>query len=126
MSGRGRVDGHVFLCYAREDSDRVDELEQVLRAAGIPVWRDSADLWPGQDWRVHIHRAITDKALVFLACFSQAGVARAVRFQNEELTWAVEQARLRPPDDSWLIPVRFDDCQIPYRDLGGGRTLAGI
>jgi hypothetical protein len=26
----------------------------------------------------------------------------------------------------WLIPVRFDDCDIPDLDLGGGRTLASI
>ena len=31
-------------------------------------------------------------------------------------------------DDSlpWLIPVRFDDCAIPDRDIGGGRALSSI
>src|SRR5205823_4175530 len=32
----------------------------------------------------------------------------------------------RRPDDPWLIPVRFDDCDIPDLDLGAGRTLASI
>jgi hypothetical protein len=126
MGDPGIAAGHVFLCYAREDSARVDELEGVLRAARIPVWRDTEDLWPGQDWRVHVRRAITEGALVFLACFSQAALTKGRRFQHAELALAAEQARLRPADEPWLIPVRFDDCEIPEVDLGGGRTLAGI
>lgn len=126
MSRRGSVTGHVFISYVREDSHRVDELQRTLRAAGIPVWRDTADLWPGEDWRVEIRRAITDNALVFIACFSRASLARGKTYQNEELTLAIEQMRLRRPDEPWLIPVRFDDCGIPDRDIGGGRTLASI
>ena len=34
--------------------------------------------------------------------------------------------QLRSPDEPWLIPVRFDDCEIPDRDIGGGRTLTSI
>jgi hypothetical protein len=43
--------------------------------------------------------------------------------QNEELILAIEQLRQRPPEEPWLIPVRFDACQIPDRDIGAGRTL---
>jgi hypothetical protein len=39
---------------------------------------------------------------------------------------AIEQLRLRLPGDTWLIPVRFNDCTIPDIELGGGRTLASI
>jgi hypothetical protein len=63
---------------------------------------------------------------VFIACFSSQSVARVKSYQNEELVLAIEQLRLRRPDDPWLIPVRFDDCPIPDLDLGGGRTLASI
>ena len=90
------------------------------------MWRDTADLWPGEDWRVIIRRAITDNALVFVACFSHASLARGKSYQNEELTLAIEQLRLRPPQNPWLIPVRFDECEIPDRDIGGGRTLTSI
>jgi len=90
------------------------------------VWRDTADLWPGEDWRAKIRSAITDNALVFIAGFSQASRARGMSYQNEELTLAIEQLRLRPPDDPWLIPVRLDECEIPGRDIGAGRTLTSI
>ena len=101
-------------------------MQLTLEEAGIPVWRDTANLWPGEDWRTKIRRAITDNALAFIACFSQRSVARDRSYQNEELVLAIEQLRQRNPDDPWLIPVRFDDCDIPDRDIGGGRTLGSI
>jgi hypothetical protein len=110
----------------REDSHRIDQLQQALQAAGIPVWRDTASLWPGEDWRAKIRQAITDDALVFVVCFSKASLARRKSYQNEELVLAIEQLRQRRPDDPWLIPVRLDDCEIPDLDVGGGRTLASI
>lgn len=118
--------GHVFISYAREDSDHVDQLQRMLEAAGIPVWRDTAKLWPGEDWSAKIRRAITDDALVFIACFSRASLARGKRYQYEELTLAIEQMRLRRPDDPWFIPVRFDECKIPDQAIGGSRTLRSI
>ena len=121
-----KVAGHVFISYVDEDSGRVDQLQRTLQAAGIPVWRDTADLWPGEDWRARIRGAITSNALVFLACFSRNSLARSKSYQNEELVLAIGQLRQRPPERPWLIPVRLDDCEIPDRDIGGGRTLTSI
>ena len=90
------------------------------------MWRDTADLWPGENWRVKIRDAITHDALVFIACFSSRSVARQKSYQNEELLLAIEQLRLRRPDDPWLIPVRFDDCDVPDLELGAGHALASI
>jgi DNA-binding Lrp family transcriptional regulator len=121
-----KTSGHAFISYVREDSLQVDQLQGALEAAGISVWRDTADLWPGEDWRRKIRRAITDNALVFIACFSSRSAARAKSYQYEELNLAIDQLRLRPPDVPWLIPVRFDDCTVPDLDIGGGRTMASI
>lgn len=91
MSEAAGAGGHVFISYVREDSGHVDRLERVFQQAGIPVWRDTAQLWPGQDWRAQIRRAITSDALIFLMCFSQASTSRPVSYQNEELVLAIEQ-----------------------------------
>ena len=116
--------GHAFLSYVREDSSEVDALQKTLEDAGIPVWRDTDSLWPGEDWRAKIRGAITRDALVFIACFSSRSAARQASYQNEELLLAIDQLRRRRPDDPWLIPVRFDDCDVPDLELGAGRTLA--
>jgi hypothetical protein len=39
---------------------------------------------------------------------------------------AIDQLQLRRPGAPWLIPVRFDDCDVPDVDIGGGRSLASI
>jgi TIR domain-containing protein len=120
------IRGHVFISYVRQDSARVDWLQEALSGRGVRVWRDTADLWPGEDWHARIRQAITSDALVFLACFSRNSLARTVSYQNEELLLAIEQLRRRRPGEPWLIPVRFDDCDIPELDIGGGRTLGSL
>lgn len=117
---------HAFLSYVREDRAKVDRLQRILETAGIPVWRDTNDLWPGEDWRIKIRQAITRESLVFVACFSNSSMSRATTYQNEELLLAVEQFRLRPPTTAWLIPVRLEDCRLPQYDLGAGRTLDSL
>jgi TIR domain-containing protein len=121
-----KLEGHAFISYVRKDSLRVDRMQRVLEARGVRVWRDTADLWPGEDWRAKIRHAITDNALVFIACFSHNSASRQKSFQREELALAIDQMRLRRPDEPWLIPVRFDDCDVPDYDIGGGRSLASI
>ena len=76
---------------------------QLLSGAGIPVWRDTAELQPGDDWRARIRQAVIEDARVFLACFSRNTALRGKSYQNEELMLAVEQLRLRRPAERWLI-----------------------
>jgi hypothetical protein len=118
--------GHAFISYVREDSGEVDTLQKTLEEAGIPVWRDTSSLWPGENWSAKIRNAIRSDALVFIACFSTHSAARQRSYQNEELLLAIDQLRTRRPDEPWLIPVRFDDCDIPDFELGAGRTLTSI
>ena len=119
-------EGHAFISYVREDSERVDRLQKILEAAGVRVWRDTVNLWPGEDWRSRIRHAITKNALAFIVCFSEHSEARQVSGQNEELMLAVDQMRLRRPDQPWLIPVRFAEIDLPELEIGGGRTLSSI
>ena len=57
--------GHAFISYVREDAQDVDRLQEALEAAGISVWRDTANLWPGEDWRRKIRDAITNTFITF-------------------------------------------------------------
>jgi len=108
VSVPGEASGSVLISYVRGDAHHVGRLQHALEAAGILVCRDTADLWPGQDWQASIRRAITDSALVFLARFSQLGTSLSMSCQDEELLLAIDHLRQRSPDDSRLIPARFD------------------
>ena len=106
VSVPGEASGSVLISYVRGDAHHVGWLQHALEAAGILVWRDTADLWPGQDWQASIRRAINVSALVFLACFSQLGTSLSMSCQDEELLSAIDHLQ-RSPDDSRLMPARF-------------------
>ena len=116
----------AFLSYVHENREHVDKLGRVLDAANVPFWRDRLALGPGDMWKSKIRDAIKSDALAFLACFSTESIAKSKSYQNEEITLAVDEFRMRPPGHTWLIPIRFDDCAIPDWDLGGGRQLADV
>jgi TIR domain len=118
--------GHAFISYVREDGRRVDRLQKLLEANGVPVWRDTGHLWPGEDWRAKIREAIAADSLAFVACFSKHSEDRQKSYQRDELLLAIEQLRQRSPDRPYLLPVRFDDCPIPDWEIGGGRTLSSL
>lgn len=117
---------HVFVSYVREDADRVDGLCALLERAGIPYWRDREKIGPGDEWRAVIREAIRSGSLVFLACFSERSGARTRSHMNEELRLAIEEFRLRPPGQTWIIPVRFDDGRLPEWELDATRQLSDL
>ena len=121
-----RPPGHAFVSYVHEDTERVDWLCRELESAGIRVWRDIDQLWPGEDWKQKIREAILSGSFAFLGCFSNESESRETSYQREELLLAVEQMRLRRPGRAWLIPVRFDEVDVPDYDLDAGRNLNSL
>ncbi len=117
---------HVFISYVREDKENVDRLCEMLKAAQIPYWRDLKSLEPGDDWKRKIRGAIRNNALVFLACFSDSSRSRPKNNMNEELNLAVEEIRKMPPGETWIIPIRFDEGDVPDWELGPNRSLNDI
>ena len=112
----------VFISYVRENIKIVDRLCQELKSYGIQVWLDRNDIDPGSRWEQAIRRAIQQGAFL-IACFSKEHNAREKTYMNEELTIAIEELRQHPTDRIWFIPVKLNECEIPDRDIGGGKTL---
>ena len=112
----------VFISYVKENIEIVKRLCQELKTQGIQVWLDKNDIDPGARWEEAIQRAIRHGAF-FIACFSKEYNARDETYMNEELTIAIEVLRQHPTDRIWFIPVKLNECEIPDRDIGGGKTL---
>lgn len=117
---------HAFISYVRDDSPLVDELEQVLAAAGIPVWRDVKDLFPGDDWKQRIREAIQGNSLAFIPVFSKRSEARDRSQMREEIRLAIGEYRLMAPDRPWIFSVRLDDVTVPGYRLGPDQYLADL
>lgn len=119
------ISDHAFVSYVSEDLDRVTALAAALRDYQITVWLDRRELAPGADWRSDIRAAIRG-GLSFIACFSAASESRGRSFMREEIEVAIEEMRLRSPRQTWFIPVKLDDCEIPDLPLSPGATLRDI
>ena len=78
------MSNHVFICYAREDSEFVLKLVANLRDYGVPIWLDQWDIPPGANWNKSIDDAISDCAK-FLVVLSPAAVESG-EVQGEWLT----------------------------------------
>lgn len=94
------TDRPVFLSCARVDDARAGRLQRILESGGIRVEREDA----------------ADGASVFLACFSADGLFRDRPYQYGQFS--------RASGD--LIPVRFDECEVPPWSLEDGRLLNAI
>jgi hypothetical protein len=103
----------VFLCHSSGDKERVRALYRHLKADSIRCWFDEVDLLPGQKWRYEIERAIRHSRFV-LACLSRASITKA-GFVQKELKTALDVADEQPEGSTFLIPVRFEECEIPGR-----------
>jgi hypothetical protein len=103
----------VFVAYVVEDIALAQRLCQALRVGGCSPWLDKEKLLPGQYWPRAIDRAI-EISDAFVACFSPRSIVKRGPFQGE-LRYALDCARRRPLDEAFVIPVRFERCEVPRR-----------
>lgn len=94
-----------------------------MSAADIEYWRDVEDLWPGDDWKAKVRQAIQRQSMLYLACFSTNYAKRDKSTMNEEIRFAIGEYRKLAPGVQWIVPVRFDECEIPEFELEPGKTL---
>ncbi len=104
----------VFLCHASHDKPIVRELCQRLRAEPwIDPWLDEEKLLPGQDWNLEIEKAV-EKADIVIVCLSNASVTRE-GYVQKEMRRVLDVALEKPEGAIFIIPVRLDECEAPYR-----------
>lgn len=116
---------HVFLSYVREDIEVAKYIASLLRANGMRVWIDIADMKPGLPWRDQLEAAIQSGSY-FLPIFSKNWHQRKRTVANEELLWAINELRLRPLSQAWFIPVVLCPDAIPDIEFVSGKRLTDI
>jgi hypothetical protein len=103
----------VFLCHAKEDKQKVRDLYYRLSACGLNPWLDEKNLLPGQLWKSEIAQAIRESDCV-LVCLSQTAVTKT-GYIHKEIREALDRADEQPPGRIFLIPLRFEQCDVSER-----------
>lgn len=101
----------IFLSYAREDREKVQEIYQRLAAAGVRPWMDTQDILPGEKWEMSIRKAVRDSDF-FLVFLSRNSSDRR-GFVQKELRAALNVWEEMLESDLYLIPVRLEECEVP-------------
>jgi hypothetical protein len=106
-----KATAQIFLSYAREDEEKVENLYQRLSDAGFKPWMDKKDILPGERWKSSIQIAIR-RSDFFLACLSANSVNKR-GFLQREIRDALDIWQEKLDSDIYLIPVRLEDCKVP-------------
>jgi hypothetical protein len=103
----------IFLCHSSSDKPKVRALYNRLLADGMTPWLDEKDLLPGQDWQEEIAKAVRQSDVV-IVCISK-GTINKRGFVQKEIRYALDVADEHPEDIVFLIPLRFEECEVPNR-----------
>lgn len=101
----------VFISYAREDSVEAKAVYRALKAAGFQPWRDKEAILPGEEWDPKIRRSLKDSDFL-LMCLSSKSISKR-GYVQKEIRMALDIAQEFPLGAIFLIPVRFDECEVP-------------
>lgn len=102
----------VFLCHASADKPKVRELYRYLRRRAIKPWFDEMDLVGGQDWQVEIPKALSTSDAIII-CLTKNSVDKE-GYVQKEIKFALDKALEMPEGRIFLIPVRFEECDVPF------------
>ena len=95
--------GHLFFCYARDDSAFALKLARDLTEAGADIWIDQVRLKPADNYELEIEKAI-ESADALLVVMSPRSVDRP-NVRNE-VKYGRDHAKI-------IYPVLMEPCKIP-------------
>jgi hypothetical protein len=104
-------DYDMALSFAGEDRSYVDEVSGILHALGVRVFYDkyeTTDLW-GKDLYVHLDDVYRKKSK-YCVIFISASYGAKLWTSHERQS---AQARAFESNGEYVLPVRFDDTEIP-------------
>jgi TIR domain/Trypsin-like peptidase domain len=113
----------VFISYSRVDSVFADRLFNSLRSAGIRVWYDKQNIFPGYDIYDEISKGIQEQDKI-LFCFSDASIKsgwvdaeidRALQKEHALFKTVASSATVRRSRSKTLIPLDLDGRLIEGR-----------
>ncbi len=99
--------GAVFLSYASQDAAAAKLMSDALRAAGIEVWFDQAELRGGEIWDRKITEQI-HQCRLFMPVISENTEARDEGYFRREWGVAVDRMRDMAEHKAFLVPVVID------------------
>jgi TIR domain/Deacetylase PdaC/Protein of unknown function (DUF3298) len=106
------VNNKVFISYAKEDFRFAQHLSENLKLNNYAPWLDKEKILAGQNWDIEIKKALRQSDFIILL-LSQNSVNKKGYVQRE-FKLALNYCDERPVEDIFLIPVKINDCSVPF------------
>jgi TolB-like protein/Flp pilus assembly protein TadD len=106
----------VFLSYASQDAAPAARICAALRAAGVEVWFDQAELRGGDIWDQKIRREIRDCGL-FIPLISANTAARREGYFRLEWNLADQRTQMMARNQLFVVPVCLDSTPDAGADV---------
>lgn len=104
---REMPDHAVFISYAREDLQAVQQIKAGLEAAGVTTWFDMDRLEGGDDYDRKIRRNI-ERCSYFIPVVSAATQRRHEAYFRREWSYALDRTRNMADGAVFVLPVTID------------------
>jgi TIR domain/SIR2-like domain len=125
-------EGAIFISYAREDLEAVQNLRSDLEAAGLTVWFDLDRLGLGDSFEHKIHECIR-RCSLFMPVLSEHTETRDEGFFRREWRFALDRDLDIDPRKPFIVPVAINNRpkielwpprfrEIHYRRAPSGRA----
>jgi hypothetical protein len=98
----------VFLCHKSQNSERVGQIGEALRRAGINTWRDRDNLRGGANWDRMIQHVIKNQVHYFLVLQTPEMLATSEAYLFNEIKTALERERDMPEGFEFIFPAFFE------------------
>jgi hypothetical protein len=101
----------VFLCYASENRDQVEQLNQRLRTAGIDTWQDKQNLRAGDNWNRQLVHVIENRVDYVVVVQTRAMTSQVVEgyfyegYFYKEIEAALERQKRFATEFRFVLPV---------------------
>lgn len=115
---------HVFISYLRENKSEVEKLVNNLQAEGIEVWWDEY-IGGGEIGWDEVRQAIKD-CYAFVLCLSKERASQIRSGIYREISEATRIYLDFKPGETFIIPVRLSDCEIPSFTFDATRKLEDL
>jgi hypothetical protein len=101
----------IFISYAREDENLAKAVYRMLKEKGFKPWLDKEEILPGEKWDAKIKTSLR-KSDFLIVCMSKKSLSKR-GYVQKEVRMALDEAQKMPGNSIYIIPVRFDDCDVP-------------
>ena len=102
----------VFLCYASEDRNQVEQLSQKLLTAGIEPWQDKQNLHAGDNWDRQLVHVIENVVNYVVVVQTPAMINQIEGYFYKEIATALDRQKKFSTEVRFILPIMLSDCNL--------------